>query len=76
VGLAVLATLSATRSESLIENGRFTAAALTEGYQLSFLIGAALVVIAIVVAATVLQPERRAMEEIQSEAKPADCEAA
>jgi EmrB/QacA subfamily drug resistance transporter len=76
VGLAVLATLSATRSESLIENGKFTAAALTEGYQLSFLIGAALVVIAIVVAATVLQPERRAMEEIQSEAKPADCEAA
>ena len=76
VGLAVLATISATRSESLIENGKFTAAALTEGYQLSFLIGAALVVIAIVVAATVLQPERRAMEEIQSEAKPADCEAA
>jgi EmrB/QacA subfamily drug resistance transporter len=76
VGLAVLATISATRSESLIENGKFTAAALTEGYQLSFLIGAALVVIAIVVAATVLQPECRAMEEIQSEAKPADCEAA
>jgi hypothetical protein len=49
---------------------------LTEGYQLSFLIGAALVVIALVVAATVLQPERRAMEEVQSEAKPADCEAA
>ena len=76
VGLAVLATLSAARSESLIENGRFTAAALTEGYQLSFLIGAGLVVVAIVVAVTVLQPEGRAMEEIQSEAKPADCEAA
>ncbi|MDP8947176.1 MAG: MFS transporter [Actinomycetota bacterium] len=73
VGLAVLATLSATRSERLIENGKITAAALTEGYQLSFLIGAGLVVVAIVVALTVLQPERRAMEEIQSEAKPADC---
>ncbi|MDQ3794550.1 MAG: MFS transporter, partial [Actinomycetota bacterium] len=53
VGLAVLATLSATRSESLIENGEFTAAALTDGYQLAFLIGAALVVVAIVVAVTV-----------------------
>jgi hypothetical protein len=40
------------------------------------LIGAGLVVVAIVVAMAVLQPERRAMEEIQSEAKPADCEAA
>jgi EmrB/QacA subfamily drug resistance transporter len=76
VGLAVLATLSATRSESLIENGKFTAAALTEGYQLSFLIGAGLVAIAIVVAVTVLKPERRTMEEIQADAKPADCEVA
>jgi EmrB/QacA subfamily drug resistance transporter len=76
VGLAVLATLSATRSESLIENGKSTAAALTEGYQLSFLIGAGLVAAAIVVAVTVLQPEGRAMEEIQARAEPADCEAA
>jgi EmrB/QacA subfamily drug resistance transporter len=77
VGLAVLATLSAMRSESLIDSGKFTVtAALTEGYQLSFLIGAGLVVAAITVAATVLQPERQAIEEVQSEAKPADCEAA
>ncbi len=76
VGLAVLATLSATRSESLIQNGKFTAAALTEGYQLSFLIGAGLVVAAIVVAVTVLQPERRAMKEVQAEVEPADCGAA
>jgi MFS family permease len=59
VGLAVLATLSATRSAGLIENGTSTAAALTEGYQLSFLIGSGLVVAAIVVAATVLQPEEQ-----------------
>jgi EmrB/QacA subfamily drug resistance transporter len=76
VGLAVLATLSAARTEELIENGEFTVAALTEGYQLSFLIGAALVVVAIAVAVTVLEPERRAMEEIQAGAEPADCEAA
>ena len=74
VGLAVLATLSATRSGFLIENGEPTAAALTSGYQLAFLIGAGLVVIAIAVAVTVLEPERKAEEEIQAE--PADCEAA
>jgi MFS family permease len=81
VGLAVLATLSATRSEELIEKGEFTAEALTEGYQLAFLIGAGLVVVAIAVAVTVLKPEGRAKEEIQAEAEPAgaepaDCEAA
>jgi EmrB/QacA subfamily drug resistance transporter len=75
VGLAVLATLSATRSESLIENGEFTAAALTDGYQLAFLIGAALVVVAIVVAVTVLRPECQAKEEIRAAAESADHEA-
>ena len=75
VGLAVLATLSATRSESLIENGEFTAAALTDGYQLAFLIGAALVVVAIVVAVTVLRPECQAKEEIRAAAESADREA-
>jgi EmrB/QacA subfamily drug resistance transporter len=65
VGLAVLATISATRTEHLAENGDSTAAALTGGYRLAFLIGAALVVAAIAVAVTVLQPERRAKEEIE-----------
>ncbi|HEU4493640.1 MAG TPA: MFS transporter [Rubrobacteraceae bacterium] len=74
VGLAVLATLSATRSRGLIENGDHTAAALTGGYQLAFLVGAGLVVIAIAVAVTVLEPEREAEKEIQAE--PADCKAA
>jgi EmrB/QacA subfamily drug resistance transporter len=75
VGLAVLATLSATRSKSLIENGEYTAAALTDGYQLAFLIGAALVVVAIVVAVTVLRPECQAKEEIRAAAESADREA-
>ena len=43
LGLAVLATLSATRSDSLIEGGEATASALTSGYHLAFLIGAGLV---------------------------------
>jgi EmrB/QacA subfamily drug resistance transporter len=60
LGLAVLATLSATRSDNLIADGERNAVALTSGYHLAFLIGAALVGAAIVVALTVVQPEKRA----------------
>jgi EmrB/QacA subfamily drug resistance transporter len=77
LGLAVLATLSATRSDTLIEQGDSTATALTEGYQLAFLIGAGLVVVAIAVAVTVLQPDRRALEkEVEPEPAPAQAEPA
>jgi MFS family permease len=76
LGLAVLATLSATRSDTLIEQGDSMAVALTEGYQLAFLIGAGLVVAAIVVAVTVLQPERRVLEEVEAEAEPVEAEPA
>jgi EmrB/QacA subfamily drug resistance transporter len=79
LGLAVLATLSATRSESLIGGGEATASALTGGYHLAFLIAAGLVAVAIAVAVSVLEPERRAEQEIQAElagAESAECEAA
>jgi len=59
LGLAVLATLSATRSAHLLKGGASTAAALTGGYHLAFLIGAGLMVLAIVIAVTVLQPQAR-----------------
>jgi EmrB/QacA subfamily drug resistance transporter len=55
LGLAVLATLSATRTDSLVSSGHSTAVALTGGYHLAFLIGFALVVAAIVVAFAVLR---------------------
>ena len=58
LGLAVLATLSATRSDNLISNGTATKAALTSGYHLAFLIGTALVVAALVVATVVLETEK------------------
>jgi EmrB/QacA subfamily drug resistance transporter len=75
LGLAVLATLSATRSEKLIDGGEATASALAGGYHLSFLIGATLVMVAIVVALTVLQPqEQEAAESAGAEA--GYCEAA
>jgi EmrB/QacA subfamily drug resistance transporter len=76
LGLAVLATLSASRSDSLIEDGEATAAALNSGYHLAFLIGAALVVAAIVVALTVIKPEDEAEREVAAEAQEAGAEPA
>jgi EmrB/QacA subfamily drug resistance transporter len=63
LGLAVLATLSATRSDHLLGAGKSTAAALTGGYHLAFLIGAALVGAGLVLALTVPQPEQKAAAE-------------
>jgi EmrB/QacA subfamily drug resistance transporter len=50
LGLAVLATMSATRSEHLARAGKPVATALTGGYHLAFVIGAVLVLAAIGVA--------------------------
>jgi EmrB/QacA subfamily drug resistance transporter len=79
LGLAVLATLSATHTENLIADGESTASALTNGYHLAFLIGAGLVAVAVAVAATVLQPEAVAAQEVEAEVvagEPAYSEAA
>jgi MFS family permease len=57
IGLAILASLSTTRSTSLLDGGESTASALTSGYQLAFAIGAGLVIVAIVLAAALLRPE-------------------
>jgi MFS family permease len=59
LGLAVLATLSTTRSNHLAD-GEAAASALTSGYYLAFLVGAGLVLAAIVVAVTVLEPGKEA----------------
>src|SRR5204862_8077076 len=59
LGLAVLATVSATRSDRLVAHGEAAASALTGGYHLAFLIAAGLVVAAVVVALTVLAPQPR-----------------
>jgi EmrB/QacA subfamily drug resistance transporter len=73
LGLAVLATLSATRTENLLAEGTATPAALTDGYQLAFIIGAALVGLAIVAALVLLRP---AAGQQQVEAPVAEAEAA
>jgi sugar phosphate permease len=76
LGLAVLATLSATRSKNLIDGGTAKAAALTSGYHLAFLVGAVLVVGAIVVAATVLKPEERTAARPMADGQPVGIEEA
>ena len=68
LGLAVLATLSTSRSDNLISAGKGTAEALTSGYHLAFWIAAGLVVAAIVVALTVLEPEPETDRGTEAEA--------
>jgi EmrB/QacA subfamily drug resistance transporter len=75
LGLAVLATVSATRTESLLADGESVATAMTGGYRLAFVIAAGLVIAAIAVAAAVLRPDRRPEEEPQPEAELAYSEA-
>jgi EmrB/QacA subfamily drug resistance transporter len=62
LGLAVLATLSATRTNDLLASGHDTASALTSGYHLAFLVAAGLVALAAVVAAVVLRSEAPAAQ--------------
>jgi EmrB/QacA subfamily drug resistance transporter len=57
LGLAVLATLSASHSNKLLADGDSTAVALTGGYHLAFWIASALVLAGIAVAVTVLRPQ-------------------
>ncbi|HEX7291710.1 MAG TPA: MFS transporter [Conexibacter sp.] len=56
VGLAVLATIATNRTDTLLANGDGPLAALNGGYHAAYLVGAVLVVVAIVVAVTVLKP--------------------
>jgi EmrB/QacA subfamily drug resistance transporter len=57
IGLALLATISTERTKTLLAEGDSTASALTGGYHVAFLIGAALALVAIVAAVTVLRAE-------------------
>jgi MFS family permease len=60
LGLAVLATVSASRTDHLTANGEAHAEALTSGYHLALLIGSGLVLTALTVALTVLRPSDNA----------------
>ena len=68
LGLAVLATLSTTRTGHLRAHGDSISNALTGGYHLAFTIGAGLVLVAIVVVAALLPTPPR----LQVVERPAD----
>ena len=55
IGLAVLATLSTDRTDTLLAEGKSTVEALNSGYHLAYAIGAVLVLAAFAVAVTVLR---------------------
>jgi MFS family permease len=67
LGLAVLATLSLTRTGELAAQGQDIAAALSGGYHLAWAIGLGLVLTTVVLAATLLRPDAPAVEESWSE---------
>ena len=56
LGLAVLATSATERTHGLLAGGASVASALNSGYHLAYLISAALVAVAVVIALTVLRP--------------------
>lgn len=59
LGVAVLSTLAASRTESLLGAGHTRAEALTSGYHLAFGIGSGLLITALVVTAVLLRSPRR-----------------
>ena len=67
LGLAVLATLSTSRTEDLLASGSSSAAALTGGYQLAFFVALGFIVAAIAVTALVLRPEPAVVADEQVE---------
>jgi EmrB/QacA subfamily drug resistance transporter len=57
IGLALLATVSTERTQTLLADGKSALEALNGGYHLAYLIGASLTVVAIVAAVTVLREQ-------------------
>jgi MFS family permease len=80
LGLAVLATLSTTRTDNLLAAGKSTADALTSGYRVAWIVGAGLIVGTIAIAVRVLReaPALQEVAEIEEigEPEPAYSEAA
>jgi EmrB/QacA subfamily drug resistance transporter len=77
LGLAVLASLAAARTDSLLADGESQAAALTGGYHAAFLIGAVFAAVAAALGALLLRVETREAAEEFEEAvgEPAPCNA-
>ncbi|HWN72819.1 MAG TPA: DHA2 family efflux MFS transporter permease subunit [Solirubrobacterales bacterium] len=70
IGLAVLATLSTERTNSLLDSGQSQAQALTSGYHVAYLIGACLAAIAVAIAVFVLRAPRPEEMPAHAESEP------
>jgi EmrB/QacA subfamily drug resistance transporter len=78
LGLAVLASLAAARTDTLLADGESQAAALTAGYHVAFLVGAIFAASAAVLGAVLLrvQAPQAVPEELEeAPAEPAPCSA-
>ena len=75
LGLAVLATLSAGRTEDLSAAGAAPLDALTGGYHLAFLVGAGLIAVGMTVALALLRPAPAPAERAAARTEPACSEA-
>jgi len=62
LGLAVLASLAAARTESLLAAGAASPAALTGGYHAAFAVGAAFAALAALLSALLLSAGREQMQ--------------
>jgi EmrB/QacA subfamily drug resistance transporter len=67
LGLAVLATLSSTRTHHLLAHGSSPASSLTSGFHLALVIGSGLLAASIVVASLILEAGRSAAPEASFE---------
>jgi EmrB/QacA subfamily drug resistance transporter len=76
LGLAILATLSSSRSDHLVAHGASQAAALTGGYHVAFWIAAALIVACILVGLFVVEAPEQAAAHVAEEHGELACEAA
>jgi EmrB/QacA subfamily drug resistance transporter len=68
IGLAVLATVSTTRTENLLADGKDPATALTSGFQIAFWVGVGLAAASLV--ATLVALRRKDLEQVPGEAVP------
>jgi sugar phosphate permease len=66
LGLALLVTMSTTRTDDRLADGVNQAAALTDGYQLAFAIGAGLVLFGVLLAVTVLKKTEGEPQEAEA----------
>jgi EmrB/QacA subfamily drug resistance transporter len=69
LGLAILATLSSSRSDHLLAHGSSQAAALTGGYHVAFWIAAALIAACVIVAIVVVEPPEQAAAHVAQDAE-------